>query len=146
MTNFIVVFNKGQKSIGENARALKTSISAVYVFSTITLLPMFFGLSCDYLRLYQYISVCTFTTILLFDKERIERMFPKFYIRKIESVNNKLTQALPPTKGLLLILLLFYSINPSGFSLGGAVKASIFGLYDTLLYDILRLLVKNLIF
>jgi len=129
-TNFLSVFHKNGSTFNEEK---KTILSAILIFQFICLLPLFLGLSKDYIRLAFYLTTSTFAIFLLIPFDTLKQLFPKFYIRFIEKLNKSFTNLIPPSKTVLVILMLIVGISNWGFNM-----------YDTLtssmLYQILKVL------
>ena len=54
-------------------------------------------------------------------------MFPKWYINIVDRINETLTYLLPPSKGLMVLLLLFLAQSTGGFSFSISYAQSIIG-------------------
>ena len=123
MTNFLFVFMNDRRDTCKD----KTALAALYLFLLLCLQPMFTVLSCDGSRIYQYASVATFSTFVIFRNNRILNMFPKWYINIVDRINETLTYLLPPSKGLMVLLLLFLAQSTGGFSFSISYAQSIIG-------------------
>lgn len=124
MINFLQAFRKENSAYTETD---KTNIGAVYLFLTACMIPMWTVLSCDNLRLYQYISICTIASFLVLSQKRIVSIFPSFYLKFIKKLNNWIELYIPISKGWMLIVFLFWFDGPSWYSLDIGFEYSIFG-------------------
>lgn len=107
----------------------KTNLSTLYIITSICMLPMFVLLSCDYARLYQYISVTAFATIIIIPREKLQTLFPSKITLPIKILNEKIASILPPTKGVMITLLLILASSTTYFSFESAFNNSIIGTY-----------------
>lgn len=142
MTNFLPVFSCKP----DEQTAMRNRIGLLYILSLLCLLPMFLVLSCDYCRLYQYIAVVTYATIIIIPSQRIDNLLPgKIGARAANLVvrlNNFLTATVVPTKGTLLIMLFICAATPYQYSLIEAAQQSIGGSLCELLSKIIISIVK----
>lgn len=112
-TNFIFVFHKpGMHHVKER----KLAFSALYSFTFICMLPMFILLSCDYARLYYYISAAALTVFVLIPTNRILKIFPGFYLKTVNKINDAFVRYFPPRRPILLVMLLCLAIAYAGFN------------------------------
>lgn len=123
-TNFFSLFNQHSD---QNTNTSRLCISLLYSISILCLLPMFTVLSCDIGRVFQYSAVSTFAAFLILPNNMIIDIFPKWYKHYIERFNYNLNRFLPPSKGLLLVILFLFGMVPFGFSLQGCWNYSIVG-------------------
>lgn len=137
ISNCLFVFSKF-----EDKKNRHSAISSVFMLTAFCLLPMFLVLSCDYARLYQYISIVSITTLLIIPPQIIIRSFPEWYIKVINRFNDFLTGFLSPTKGLIWIILFFVAATPVGFSLRGAFDKTIFGIFLQSLIDLAIMILR----
>lgn len=121
-TNFLSLFGKNR--VSESGRL---AISLLYSLTMICLIPMHTVLSCDNGRVFQYATVATFATFLIIPQEAIISAFPKFYVRFISRFNDAMNRFLPPSKGLLIVLLLFTGMSPCYFTLTTCWSYSVVG-------------------
>jgi len=124
ITFFFTIFKPAVAIYGENER---TALSAIFFAVSVCLLPMFALLSCDYGRLFQYATITSFAAFIILSPQVSISLFPKLYINKITQINTLISRFLPPSKGLLIILLLIIGISPAWFSLNNSVIQSPFG-------------------
>ncbi|MDE7426916.1 MAG: hypothetical protein K2M79_03860 [Muribaculaceae bacterium] len=120
ITNFFYLFRTKSESEAEQDRL---TLSLLYSFSVLCLLPMFTFLSCDLGRVFQYAAVATYAPFFIVPHQQIIKAFPKRYIGLIEGFNRRLNGIVTPSKGLLLIMLLFLGVSNN------------FLLVDTCLYN-----------
>lgn len=121
--NFSAVFMNAEK---RDKDFFRTSLSSVYLFISVCLLPMFVGLSCDYSRLYQYAIVSSYLILLMIPRDKVRDLFPRWYTMFIIKFNNLLNGTVIPTKGLMIIILIFLSPSDSSFLLHNYMKHSVF--------------------
>lgn len=124
VTNFLITFNQKNQV---NSATVKQALSLLYSFAIICLIPMFTILSCDTGRVVQYSTVTTFATLLILSPQTVIKLFPKWYNKSITYINNKIYEFLRPSKGLLIIMLLFLGMAPDTFSLPRCWRYSIIG-------------------
>lgn len=132
LTNFNYLFSPSK--FGRHSR---NALSYTYIFSFICMLPMFTILSCDFGRNYTYLTYASFGSYLLFGTERIASLFPDWYKRSVDSFNTWLFKFIPPSRGLMWLLLLFVAITPVGCSADGVFYYSIAGYLSRALLTIL---------
>lgn len=89
------------------------------------LAPMFMLLSCDYDRLYQSLFVTSYALFLILPTSDIIKLFPKWYLTFVSRLNTGLNHLVVPTKGLMILMLLFFAVNLYGFSPTGAIRMSV---------------------
>ena len=133
-SNFLNVFNYGkhnQQILANN----RTAISLLYSTAIIFLSPMLTFVSCDGARIFQYAGIATFTTFILIPSSKIIHIYPNWYVRLIENINHRLTRYFTPSKGWMLLLLLFLAASPVGFSLNLNLSESVIGsIWESLIY------------
>lgn len=103
----------------------RTVISSLAAFNLICLLPMFLFLSCDYGRLYQYVFAVTYAAFLIVPHEKIINLFPSIYINLIVKFNRLLNRIINPTKGMMILFLLFFAISPYDFNPARSIRMSV---------------------
>lgn len=123
-TNFLSLFSK---VVDDKIITGKLAISLLYSMSIICLIPMFTVLSCDVGRNFQYASVVTFATFIILPGDMIINAFPKWYVYSIMRFNDKLDRFFSPSKGLLIIILLFIGMSLYMFSLQTCWDQSVIG-------------------
>lgn len=134
--NILFVFRHGQAKRDAEGRL---ALSCVYLLTAVTMLPMFLLLSCDYGRLYQYIAVVSVSTYLFIPAAGILRMFPARMKRAVSRLNAWIDGAVPPSRRLIVFLLLFVGPMPYSFKLSFILWQSPVG---TILYYFDELVVK----
>ncbi|MDR0686815.1 MAG: hypothetical protein LBF79_05110 [Dysgonamonadaceae bacterium] len=95
----------------------RTTLSAVWSFQFICLLPMFIGLSIDYLRVFFYLTASSFAIFLIVPKETLKSLFPIFWLKGIDKFNALIDGLLPPNRTVVALLMLTVGISYSGFVL-----------------------------
>lgn len=138
ISNFSWVFRKPNTEFTASDR---TSLSAVYLFCAVMMLPMFTILSCDYGRLYQYLFVTAYAAVLIIPGDIIAKMFPKSYLMLVYRLNDIIGRYLPPSKGLMVVLLFLLSVAPYSLNVCLGFEYSVVG---TLTELCMRLLIKLL--
>lgn len=116
VTGFVYRFNTSRLLSSESFR---TGFCTLFLFQGLCMLPMFLVLSCDYIRLYQYICFATFSGYFLLGGDRLHRLFPTFMFRVTRWINKWLDRVVPPRRGLLILGLLFIGVNPWHFNVAG---------------------------
>lgn len=134
-SNFIFVF---KREISAHDQESKLTISLLYSLSLLCLIPMFTFLSCDTSRVFQYASVATFSTFLIIPNSTIINIFPKWYCRVISGFNNSINNLLPPSKGLMVILLFIIGVGMCGCGLYSNWNGSIIGTLTGFCIQIVR--------
>lgn len=129
-TNTLLVFRKKENIFTYRD---KTTLSSILIFQLVCLIPMFLILSCDLGRVIFYWVASSFVVFLLIPRKKIENLFPNFYIRFIELINNGLTNILHPAKTTLALLMIFIGISTFGFSLFRVIESS-------MIYNVLRII------
>lgn len=140
--NFIFVFR--HFSPREEAR-MRTNLSIIYIFSFICMLPMFVFLSCDYGRLYQYVVVATLSAFIIFSPAALASIFPKSWYIAVNHLNLKINHFLPPSKGLMVVILVLLAPTPSCFAPGLAFNSSVIGNYCSVIDMIMHRLLPGVI-
>ncbi|MBD5232456.1 MAG: hypothetical protein HDS66_09965 [Bacteroidales bacterium] len=109
LVNFLYVLpGKGARF----TKADQTAFSAVYLLMAICLLPMFTVLSCDIDRVNQYAAMGALTAFVVMPLSRLQAMFPAWWLRFVERINTLMNKAVVPTKGLIIIMIIY--VNPFG--------------------------------
>ena len=116
----------------------KTLLSSILVFQFIMLIPMFTVLSCDTGRVVLYWLSSSYIFFLLIPREVLGSIFPQWFLRSVNIVNEKIDTLLLPTKGFMALLILFVTITPVFFFIDVAMRRSVFGVVGTFVSDILR--------
>ena len=135
IVNFLKVFS--HKDTRYNS-ADQTNIGAVYILLTLCMFPMWTVLSCDYLRLYQYICMCTIGTFLVLDRKRIAGIFPQSCLRYVSRLNRVIDRGLPGSKGWLLVVFLLWWPDPSFYYFTEALQESIAGKLSVLFGSLVK--------
>ena len=111
-TNALLVFKKNDKIYTNKD---KTNLSSVLIFQFLCLSPVFLALSCDYGRVIFYWIASSFAIFLLTPNDKIENIFPPFFIGFIERINNGLANILRPTKTTVSLLMMFIGVSSVHF-------------------------------
>jgi len=119
--NFSAVFCSGNS----DAAVCRRALSRLYLYSMICLIPLFTVLSCDYARVYQYAFMMTYAAYLLLPAGLLDNIFPKRYCEAVDRLNGFMNRAVVPSKGLMLVLLLFLAPASVSFSIVSAVQHSV---------------------
>ncbi len=119
--NFSAVF------CGDNSdvAACRRTLSRLYLYSMICLIPMFTVLSCDYARLYQYAFIMTYAAYLLLPARLLDNVFPKRYCVAVDRLSVFMNRSVVPSKGLMVILLVFLAPASVSFSIVSAIQHSV---------------------
>ncbi len=123
-TNYMVFFHKGT---AEDRNAKRLEISLLYPIFCISLIPMLTILSCDTGRVFQYATISTFCTFLILPRQRILDIFPTWYKKIIIKFNSWLDLHFPPTKTVIIFLLLTLAVSPCMFKLDTSWCVSVVG-------------------
>lgn len=133
--NFTPLFSNKKSSAD-----YRIALSSVSIFSIICLLPMFIFLSCDYGRLYQYVFMMTYALFLIIPLPQILNLFPTKYIKFVNNFNMILNRIVPPSKGLMVLILLLFAVSPYSFDPLSALRTSVvftdFNWIDSLLLNL----------
>lgn len=129
-TNFLAVFRKSPGDFTENH---KTVLSSIFLFQLICLSPVFIVLSIDYIRLFFYLLTSTFVIFILVPLNVTENLFPKFFIKFTNKINNVLIRLMPPSKHIIGLLMLLIGVSTYAFNFK-------FVYANTVLYHVLNLL------
>lgn len=132
LSNFLFTFRKDNNN---NPDSDKTSFSAMLLFSFMCLLPMFIFLSCDWIRLYQYVAISTFGAYITFSRARFLQLFPKKVLSAVAKFNASLSAIVKPTPWLMAILLLVLAVSPVHFLPEYFLKRSIIGSLITTVFN-----------
>lgn len=135
-TNTLMAFRKKQKDYTELHR---TVLSSIILFQWVSLSPLFIVLSMDYLRLFFYLTTTSFALFLIVPIENLQKLFPEFVYRTARKINYKMNKLIPPTKYILVLLMLFVGISSWAFSIERTYTS-------TMLYHVLSILSKPFIY
>lgn len=105
ITNFIYVMT-GKT---ESAAADRDNISALYLFSTLCLLPMFLVLSCDNGRIYQYAWMATFIVFLIVPRDTVAGLFGQRIMNIAHRINSFSDRLVKPSRAIMIVLLLCFA-------------------------------------
>lgn len=105
--NFVYTFSPP----GHQRELMRGRLTAVYMLTATCMIPMFTVLSVDYSRLYQYLCVTSFATVLLIPGARLDRGLPGWLKRFTTCLNNTVDSYFTPSKGLMVALLFLSDIN-----------------------------------
>lgn len=137
-SNFLFVLQG--KTVG-NKDSKKLVISLLYSSIMICLIPMLTILSCDIGRVFQYATITTFTAFLLLPTAKLISIYPGWYVTIISKFNTRLNDFLPPSKGLMIVLLLLFNISPVYFNLFSSWNDSVIGtLYSQTVHYVYQLI------
>ncbi len=128
-SNALYVFRKNAEVFTEKD---KTILSSILIFQMLVILPIFTLLSCDLGRVLFYCTVTSFAIFILVKKEKIENLFPKYFIAFVNRINDALASILRPEKSTLALLMLSIGIPIAGFTFIQVVRSSV-------IYNILQL-------
>ena len=85
----------------------KTAMSALYMIISVTMLPVFLILSCDYDRLYMYMVMSVYITMVTLQPERFREFLPKRIMRFASRFNAAIDRVVKPRKWLMVVMLFF---------------------------------------
>lgn len=128
VTNALLVFRKKENIFTNHD---KNILSSVLIFQLICLTPVFLVLSCDLGRVIFYWVASSFVIFLLIPKSKIERLFPLFFLKFIEKINNIFINIISPTKTTLVLLMMFIGVPTAGFRFSVVITSS--AIYNILL-------------
>ncbi|MDQ7947310.1 MAG: hypothetical protein REI78_12950 [Pedobacter sp.] len=131
-TNFLMVFRKTELSFTENDQVI---LSSIIIFQLVSLLPVFFILSCDFIRIFFYCIGSAFAIFLIIPTETLNSLIPTVIRRFIIRLNASLATILTPNKTILVFLMLFIGISTYTFFLKDLVR-------NSMIYQILCILSK----
>lgn len=123
-TNFMYAFRKVSE---EEKRRGRLALSLVFSITFIFLIPMFSFLSCDVGRVLQYLIVVTVSSFLIIPTERLITIFPKRYVGLVERLNRRILIFLPPSEGVLILMLLFLAVRGCMFTVLSCWTSSVVG-------------------
>lgn len=108
-TFFFTVFKPTKAAYGKTEQ---TRLSSLFCTLLVCLVPMFTILSCDYGRIIQYATVTSLAAYLILDKSVIDRLLPRWLQRFVAGLNAAMARLVPPSKGLIAVLLLLTGVSP----------------------------------
>ena len=85
----------------------KTAMSALYMIISVTMLPVFLILSCDYDRLYMYMVMSVYITMVTLQPERFRELLPKRVMLFASRFNAAIDRVVKPRKWLMVVMLFF---------------------------------------
>lgn len=121
VTFYLSVFKKEKSS---HSSDLQTIVSTLFLTQSLCLTPMFTILSCDYGRLFQYITIPLFAIILIIDLNKLRSIFPQRIINDVARLNSWLRTNIPPTKAVFIFILLTFGISPCFYDPTAAMSQS----------------------
>lgn len=129
LTNFLFVVRKnyGGVPLAKSGQEFhRKSLSVYIVISLICLIPMFLFLSCDYPRVYMYLSVTSVGAWLMLG-DRIIDLVPERCVDGVARFNALLDRIVVPTKGIMTLMLLLVAENFNSYILTRAFEGSMVG-------------------
>lgn len=109
-TQFLRVFSPARFTQQDSTR-----LGATMALLFVTLLPMLTVLSCDMARVMQYGCLGALMTVTMLPSEQIDAALPQWLTQRISSLNQQITRLLPPSRGLLMLILLVTASSPAEF-------------------------------
>lgn len=123
-TNYMLYFSKGTT---EARNAKRMEISLLFPVFCISLIPMLTILSFDVGRVFQYATISTFCAFLILPQQKVFGMFPGWYKTIVGRVDNWLNGNFPPTKTIVIFMLLVFTVNQVPFDLNSSWSESVIG-------------------
>lgn len=130
LITFPFMFKSPDSTLGAYDR---TNLSAVFLFVAICCLPLSSLLFVDWGRIVQYFFISSLAVIFVIPRARVRALFPQRVISGIEWLNCKILSWLCPTRVLVMIIFLFFSIPTVGYSVDAEFRGSIVGCLMTML-------------
>lgn len=128
---------------GEARTLTRDRLVSVYAITAVCMIPMFTFLSVDIWRLYQYLAVTSFATVIITPAARLDKMFPQWYGSLISNFNKAVDKYFTPSKGLMVVMIFMSDIN--GIYERGAYDVSYFAVSTfTSIWHGFRLLAETL--
>lgn len=114
---------------GQNGVQLNVRVTRVYLLIFLCLLPMFTILSCDYGRLYLYLTSSTVMACLVLPANVIDKATGWFFTSGIEIIVDKINHLMPlrTRQYMIAIMLFFVSESTTGFTWGRWLIQSVAG-------------------
>lgn len=131
-SNYFILFDKSNDNARKGNNRL--AVSLLYSFSALCLLPMFTILSCDTCRVFQYATIATFAPLVILQAPRVISLFPSWYVKAITSINEHINSFLPPSRGLIVLLILFLAVPDFNFAETSVWINSVVGQLSLLFY------------
>lgn len=125
LMNFLFVMGSSKRML---SKEVQTSFSVILIINFVCALPLFTVLSCDYARIYQYITISSVAALLILPPQTLFKVcsiFPRL-VGITERLNVSLNSIIPPSKGLMIVLLLLIAATPVGFNIESALCNSVF--------------------
>ena len=120
--NYLSFFSKQEQNYSP---VHKTALSSFFVFQFICFMPLFLVLSCDYGRLSFYLIASSFAVFLIIPPDQILNMFPVFFVKCVDRINDGLSKILPPSGLFIVVLMLLIGMSPTEFSMGAILKTNV---------------------
>lgn len=105
--NFVYAFSPA----GETRETYRKHLTSVYILTSITMIPMFTVLSVDYSRLYQYLTITSFATVLVIPAACLDRALPGVLLRLTGRITLCIDRYFTPSKGIMVALLFLSDVN-----------------------------------
>lgn len=115
-------------------------LSVFFLIVSICMSPLFIFLSCDYGRLFQHAAVISFITYFTFGKNIGQHFIITKLCDIVSTINHILARLVPPSKGLLAIMLLTIGISPCWFNLNSSLTQSPLG---SIGFGLIKLAIKT---
>lgn len=110
------------------ARWNKINVCALILLLLLTMSPMFIVLSTDYGRMFGFISLCVYITVLTLDSETLHTMIPDIISKPSQKILSITEKYVNPTKFKILLIMLFVGLATwSGNNVDGNFYTSEFG-------------------
>ncbi|MCM1336877.1 MAG: hypothetical protein NC187_06665 [Candidatus Amulumruptor caecigallinarius] len=132
VTQFVNTFTRAAGSDqGSEHSLLMTNL---YLLLCVCMIPMFTLLSCDYARLYQYLTVTSMMSFLMLPHAKLKSALSWFFPRSIHRCVGAINRlSLTRRQWIVSILLLFAGDAPFGYDFQRWFSATVFGaVYDAL--------------
>lgn len=121
--NVLLVFRKTPDNFTEKHRII---LSSIFLFQLLCLFPVFCILSCDYGRIFFYLSASTFAIFLIVPLYTLENLLPNIISKSAIIINRQMDKILFPTKTnvAFLMIFIFGVSNNINFSRGESILQS----------------------
>jgi hypothetical protein len=120
-TTALLVFRNNETTF---SAADRRRLSATLIFQFLCLTPFFTVLSVDYIRLVFYVVASAFAVFLLVPSAQLNRLFPAWYYRLIDRINNRIDMVLPHSRSVMAIVMLTIGISYYSFNMSTVVMSS----------------------
>lgn len=134
IVNFLSMFSPDKFS-----NEKRIVLGSIWLLTLICMIPMLTILCCDYARVNQFIAVTAYSTLLIIPTETVVNAMPRWYINLIKRIDGGMRKFLPPSRGLMCVMLLTFAVPICSISFDGVFFNSIIGSFFNCIWEVFDL-------